>query len=99
VYNTWSETGTTSPPPATAPLRYPGPIKREICSRLIEDWPDLADELNIPIPDRGRFEAGREAAGIWEWLEQRDRLGDLRRGLHGIKREDLVRRLDDDAVT
>ncbi|MEV6929752.1 hypothetical protein AB0M46_35400 [Dactylosporangium sp. NPDC051485] len=99
VHNTWGAENADLPQEETVPARFSGHVKRAICIRLLDDWPDLADELNIPIPDRSRFEPGREAAGIWEWLEQRDRLGELRRGLLGIDRSDLVRRLDDDAIT
>ncbi|MEV8511787.1 death domain-containing protein [Dactylosporangium sp. NPDC051484] len=78
---------------------YSGRTKREVCGRLDRDWEDLADELSIPIPHQRRFAAGREAADIWDWLEQRRRLGSLRDALRGIDRQDLVNVLDEDAVT
>jgi hypothetical protein len=70
--------------------RYPGKIKIDICDRLLVDWPRLADSLNIPLPDRARFDRGREPQGVWEWLEARGRLSELARALADIGRDDLV---------
>ena len=39
---------------------------------------------------RARFERGDEARGLWEWLENRRRLGELPQGLIAIDRQDVV---------
>ena len=71
-------------------MQYSGQIKIAICSRLLADWSQLADYLDVPLPDRARFERGREPQGIWEWLEARHRLADLAGALTAIGRGDLV---------
>ncbi|MBL8259932.1 MAG: hypothetical protein JNM60_09010 [Candidatus Competibacteraceae bacterium] len=50
----------------------------------------MADYFEIAPADRGRFERGDEARGIWEWLENRRRLGELPPGLIAIGRRDVV---------
>jgi len=70
--------------------RYSGQIKIELCSRLLADWSQLADYLDVPLPDRARFDRGREPQGVWEWLEARGRLSELVRALAAIGRGDLV---------
>src|SRR6266545_2748077 len=45
--------------------------KLALSNRLGEDWRDLANALGIPLRYQRRFESGREAEGIWEWLEIR----------------------------
>ena len=72
------------------PVRYSGQIKIEVCSRLLEDWQQLADYLDVPLSDRARFDRGREPQGVWEWLEARGRLADLAGALAAIGRDDLV---------
>jgi hypothetical protein len=72
------------------PVQYSGQIKIAICSRLLADWSQLADYLDVPLPARARFERGREPQGVWEWLEARDRLADLAGALAAIGRDDLV---------
>ena len=72
----------------TAP--YSGQIKIAICSRLLADWSQLADYLDVPLPDRARFDRGREPQGVWEWLEARGRLTALAGALAAIGRDDLV---------
>jgi hypothetical protein len=75
---------------ADQPARYSGQTKLEICRRLLADWQQLADYLEVPPPDRARFDRGREPQGVWEWLEARGRLADLARALAAIDRGDLV---------
>jgi hypothetical protein len=75
---------------AAQPTRYSGQTKIAVCSRLLEDWPQLADYLDVPLPDRARFDRGREPQGVWEWLEARGRLADLASALAAIDRNDLV---------
>lgn len=75
---------------ADQPARYSGQIKIAICSRLLADWSQLADYLDVPLPDRARFDRGREPQGVWEWLEARGRLAELASALAAIGRGDLV---------
>ena len=75
---------------ADQPGRYSGQIKIAICSRLLADWSQLADYLEVPLPDRVRFERGREPQGVWEWLEARGRFAELAGALAAIGRDDLV---------
>ena len=75
---------------ADQPVRYSGQTKIAICSRLLTDWPQLADYLDVPLPDRARFDRGREPQGVWEWLEARGRLAELAGALAAIGRDDLV---------
>jgi hypothetical protein len=76
---------------AAQPARYSGQIKIAVCSRLLADRPQLADYLEVPPPDRSRFDRGREPQGVWEWLDARDRLADLAGALAAIGRDDLVK--------
>jgi nucleoside phosphorylase len=75
---------------ADQPVQYPGQTKIAVCSRLLEDWQRLADYLDVPLPDRARFDKGREPERVWEWLEARDRLAELAPALAAIARGDLV---------
>jgi hypothetical protein len=75
---------------ADQPVQYSGQIKIAICSRLLADWSQLADYLEVSLSDRARFERGREPQGVWEWLEARGRLAELARALAAIGRGDLV---------
>jgi TIR domain len=79
--------------PTDQPARYSGQTKIAICSRLLTDWSQLADYLDVPLPDRARFERGREPQGVWEWLEARGRLAELAGALAAIGRDDLVEKL------
>jgi hypothetical protein len=80
----------TSERHADQPVQYSGEIKIAICNRLLADWSQLADLLDVPLPDRARFAGGREPQGVWEWLEARDRLAELAPALAAIGRGDLV---------
>jgi hypothetical protein len=73
---------------------YPGPVKVEVCRRLGRDWVDLADYVMVPAADRSAFAQGREASGIWEWLHERLRLGELSPALRALGRADLADLLD-----
>jgi hypothetical protein len=75
--------------PTEAP-RYTGTLKLDICRRLVSDWHDLADYLQIPPYDRIRFDRGREPQGVWEWLETRQRLPELAQALTAIGRNELA---------
>ncbi|WP_414620265.1 hypothetical protein [Calothrix sp. CCY 0018] len=69
-------------------------VKRIICQKLVYDWQDLADELDIPPHILATFDQGRKPQGIWEWLEQRSRLHELEDALIAIEREDLAEELN-----
>ncbi len=68
---------------------YSGKQKIEFCDRLGGEWLDLADYFNVPVLKRKPWQ-GNEARGIWEWLEQRNRLDDLVEALKYIDRQDIV---------
>jgi hypothetical protein len=84
-----------SPPEdhAVEPTRYSGEIKIKICRRLVRDWQDLADYFEIQPYDRSRFTHGSEPQGVWEWLDDHNRLAELAQGLVAIGRHDLVEEL------
>lgn len=71
-------------------VRHSGAVKLAVCDRLVDDWERLADVVEVPLNDRQRFGRGRGAAGVWEWLEQREQLERLGPALRKIGREDLV---------
>jgi hypothetical protein len=73
---------------------YNGRNKIDLCSRLGDNWEDLSDYFDIPLPDRARFPKGRECQRIWEWLEIRKKLDGLADALKRIKRDDLLDTLD-----
>lgn len=77
-------------PESAAPGRSIGKIKIEVCQRLLNDWQNLADWLDVPVAERRAFPHGREAQALWEWLESRQRLGELSEALNGIGRTDLA---------
>jgi hypothetical protein len=83
-------TGGTDKRRTDQPVRYSGQTKIAVCSRLLTDWPQLADYLDVPLPDRARFDRGREPQGVWEWLEARAQLAALAPALTAIGRGDLV---------
>ena len=101
----WDEPGKTDavPPPAAPPqpapprtnVHYSGKVKNAVCDRLILDWERLADYFNVPLGDRDGFKPGRKPHGVWEWLEQRGRLGELEAGLTEVGRADLIAELRD----
>jgi hypothetical protein len=55
-----------------------------------DPWEELADYYDIPLDERKRFRRGRECQDIWNWLENRKKLGGLPDALKTIGREDLV---------
>jgi hypothetical protein len=79
------------PPPTTRPRpRFPGRAALEFTRRLADSWPDLAVVLAVPAHDQARFEPGRQAQGLWQWLEARDELPGLPDALDLIGRPDLA---------
>ena len=69
---------------------YSGKQKLEFCERLGEDWWKVADYFDIPPATQRTFQQGLEGRHLWEWLENRRRLGELPPGLIAINRQDLV---------
>src|SRR5262245_61966252 len=69
---------------------FSGRQKLDFARRLGQSWQDLADYFDIAASARQRFPSGREAQGVWEWLEARARLPELLDALRYIEREDLV---------
>jgi metacaspase-1 len=61
---------------------------------LIKRWDDLADYLGIPLADKVKFAQGYEGQRILEWLEERDRLHDLREAFDHFNWNDLLAVLD-----
>lgn len=74
-------------------IQISGRNKILICQRLTQDWQNLADYFDIKAHERASFKPGREPHSIWEWLEQRNRLGELESALIDIGREDLAEEL------
>jgi hypothetical protein len=90
-------------PAVTAPPRTPrktlsGRNKVAFSRRLGADWRDVADLLGIPSYHQSTFIPGYEARAIWEWLETRRRLSELRDALRAVDRADLVELLDEDGT-
>jgi hypothetical protein len=77
---------------------YTGLTKYWVGRALVDDWQDLADIVGIPVADRERFQRGREPQSIWDWLEARKRLSELRPAFETMKRDDLVALLDNDPI-
>jgi hypothetical protein len=75
---------------------YGGRGKLAFSQRLGDSWRDIADLLGIPTYSQASFVQGHEARWIWEWLETRGRLGELRDALRAVDRTDLVELFDDD---
>jgi hypothetical protein len=86
------------PPPPDPPVSsdslpkppFSGKAKIAACDHLGDSWRKLADYFEIAPADRARFERGDEARGLWEWLENRRRLGELPPGLIAIDRKEMV---------
>jgi hypothetical protein len=81
-----------SPVPSVALPKPPfsGRAKIAVCDHLGASWHQLADYFEITPADQARFSRGDEARGLWEWLENRRRLGELPQGLIAIDRPDVV---------
>ena len=69
---------------------FSGKAKIAVCDHLGDNWRKLADYFEIAPADQARFDHGDEARAIWEWLENRRRLGELPQGLIAVGREDMV---------
>ena len=69
---------------------FSGKTKLAVCQRLGTNWQDLADYFEIRPDERQRFATGREPHGVWEWLEQQQKLAALPEALTYIGRDDIV---------
>jgi hypothetical protein len=88
------EDGSRGSAPAGRPsLSVPESVKLDVIQRLTYDWMDLADMMGVPQFERVRFGPSDGPRALWEWLEVRGRLGELRSALAAIGREDLAERL------
>jgi hypothetical protein len=85
---------TATPNKGDTPLVLSGKIKIKLCQRLGATWQDLADQVGIKPHERRLFMPGRECQAIWEWLEERNRLHELKEALNVLERTDLVELLD-----
>ena len=65
-------------------------LKYKFCYKLGNSAQSLALYLGIPLKERKTWQPGSEGEKILEWLENRDRLGELPEALEEIEREDLV---------
>jgi hypothetical protein len=74
-------------------LSYSGKTKLAVCRRLGDNWQDVADYFDISAAERQGFSPGRQPQGVWEWLEERNRLAKLPEALTYIGRDDLVAEL------
>ena len=68
---------------------YSGKQKIAFSKRLGNTWEELADYFVIHDSERKQWN-GKEAGGIWVWLEQRNRLNELVEALNYIGRQDIV---------
>jgi hypothetical protein len=84
----------TAPPLARRPKVLSGKAKLAILPRLLDRWKDLAEYFEIPDADRRTFEKGDEPRGVLSWLEQRDRLRELRNAFTYLGYDDLIVELD-----
>lgn len=79
-----------APPSPARRATYSGRTKLTFSRRLGPEWRDLADLLGIPTYGQAKFPVGNEAREIWQWLEARGRLGELRDAVRAVDRPDLV---------
>ena len=78
----------------TPAVRLSGAVKLKFVRRIAGDWKDLADLLDIPSHDQRQFAvSAAPARDLWEWLEVRERLGDLPAALVGVGRAELAEML------
>jgi hypothetical protein len=86
-----SETPASAPP---RPTKLSGKAKLAIYAGLVSRWNALATYLDIPLEDRAKLVQGHEPRQIFEWLEERNRLGELRGAFKNLGWTDLVEELD-----
>lgn len=95
-----SGVGLPTPQPPAAPAQAtpahaaPGPhqtgrVKLVVCPLLADDWDRVADYVGVPVAERRTMNGARD---LWDWLELKGRLGELREALAdpGVGRSDLL---------
>jgi hypothetical protein len=78
--------------PAPGPgggVGFTGRIRLEVCRRL-DNWTDVADLFEVPAYVRARFRPGHEPGELWDYLHNRNRLGELPGALDAVGRTDLA---------
>jgi hypothetical protein len=94
--------GKGAAPPAGGPelCRRPatlsGKTKLSLQKSLVSRWNDLATYLDIPLADQATFPKGHEPRHILDWLEQRNRVGELRDAFNFMGWDDLIGVLNQD---
>jgi hypothetical protein len=71
-----------------------GKAKLAIQKHIVTRWADLATYFDIPTADQAKFERGNEPQQILVWLEQRNRLNELRDAFNYLRWDDLIKELD-----
>lgn len=64
--------------------------KLQFSRRMHGSWEDVADLVGVPVHVKASWDKGQEPRRLWEWLEQRHQLGQLREALIDADRNDLV---------
>jgi hypothetical protein len=67
----------------------------EFLERIGDNWHELVILFRISKREQGRWR-GSEADGVWDWLKDRKRLGELPAALRRVGRGDLADMLEDD---
>jgi hypothetical protein len=80
--------------PTRRPTTLSGKAKLALSKNLVTRWNDLATYFDIPLPDQATFQQGHEPRQIFDWLEQRRRLGELRDAFNYLGWDDLIEELD-----
>jgi len=75
--------------PMTGEVRYPGPVRLEVCRRL-DNWEEVADYFDVPGHIRARFGRGHEPRRLWDFLDNRRKLYELPQALEAAGRADLA---------
>ncbi|AMV23994.1 5'-methylthioadenosine/S-adenosylhomocysteine nucleosidase [Gemmata sp. SH-PL17] len=81
-------------PPAPRLIKLSGKAKLTLYAGLVTRWSALATYLDISLEDRAKFLQGHEPRQIFEWLEERNRLGELRGAFKDLGWPDLIEELD-----
>ncbi|HEY7427020.1 MAG TPA: caspase family protein [Gemmataceae bacterium] len=82
------------PDAAKRPTTLSGRAKLALSKNLVTRWNDLATYFDIPLADRATFEKGHEPRQMFDWLEQRGRLSELRDAFNYLGWDDLIEELD-----
>ncbi len=69
--------------------RFSGRGKLAFARRAYASWADIADALDIAAHERPRWPRGAEAAALWDWLADRNRLAELPWACRVAGRHDL----------